>query len=93
MTQELHAAIKRIETMEWCFDTVQCAMKNEPAAMHHSPVFHALVAQLRHYYEGGQWLRDFALDEAKLLPSTLKRGVLSEDGVYDFLIDYDKMLR
>ena len=40
---------------------------------------------LLQYYEGGQWLRDYELDEAGLLPHTLKRGVLSEDAVYNFL--------
>ena len=39
------------------------------------------------YYESGQWLRDYELDEQGLLPPDLKRGVLSQDGVYDLLED------
>ena len=37
------------------------------------------------YYENGQWLRDYRLDEQGLLPSDLKRGILSEDGFYNYL--------
>ena len=37
------------------------------------------------YYENGQWLRDYRLDEQRLLPSDLKRGILSEDGFYNYL--------
>ena len=39
------------------------------------------------YYDSGQWLRDYETDEAGLLPKDLKRGVLSEDAVYNFLAD------
>ena len=33
-------------------------------------------------------LKDFEADEAGKLPKDLKRGVLSEDGIYDLLSDY-----
>ena len=41
--------------------------------------------KLEKYYTGKLWKRDFAADEAGLLPPGLKRGVLSEDGVYNLL--------
>lgn len=93
MAQELTAIIARVEAMERCFDAVQAAMEKDAAAAGQSSVFHALVRQLRRYYEGGQWLADFAADEAGLLPATLKRGVLSEDGVYDFLAAYSRLTK
>jgi hypothetical protein len=34
------------------------------------------------------WKQDFAADEAGKLPSDLKRGVLSEDGIWNLLSDY-----
>ena len=40
---------------------------------------------LEAYYTGPDWMADFAADEAGLLPASLKRGVLSEDAVYDLL--------
>lgn len=41
-----------------------------------------LLGQLSDYYSSAAWKRDFAADEAGLLPEDLKRGVLSEDGIY-----------
>ncbi len=41
--------------------------------------------ELAAYYAGEEWKKDFADDEAGRLPKNLKRGVLSEDGVYDLL--------
>ena len=37
------------------------------------------------------WLSDFEADEAGLLPPDLKRGVLSEDGIYNLLEEYKRM--
>ena len=42
---------------------------------------------LSDYLESGDWLLDYELDEAGLLPSDLKRGVLSEDGIWNLLTD------
>ncbi len=44
-----------------------------------------LQKELSDYYGSPEWKRDFAADEAGLLPKDLKRGVLSEDGIYDLL--------
>ena len=42
-------------------------------------------ALLEAYYTSGQWRADYEADEAGLLPEGLKRGVLSQDGVYNLL--------
>lgn len=78
------AAVERITEMERIFD-ILTAYKSSEAR--HSAVFCALRRRLLRYYEGGQWLRDYQLDEAGLLPCGLKRGVLSQDGVYDLLTE------
>ena len=44
-----------------------------------------IPAELRDYYSGGQWLRDYEADERGELPADLKRGVLSQDGLWNFL--------
>ena len=44
-----------------------------------------ILGQLSDYYGSPEWKRDYAADEAGLLPSDLKRGVLSEDGIYNLL--------
>ena len=41
----------------------------------------ALIA----YYESGQWLQDYEADERGELPRNLKRGVLSQDGLWELL--------
>lgn len=40
---------------------------------------------LEEYYTSGEWLDDYEADEAGLLPADLKRGVLSQDSVYDLM--------
>ena len=66
-------AVRRIRRMEKIFDAVQD---------NHD---HPSLGELVRYYESDQWLRDYELDEQGLLPNDLKRGVLSQDGVYDLL--------
>ena len=67
-------AILRIREMEARFDRL-LADSPEPDDL----------SVLLDYYENGQWLRDYRLDEQGLLPSDLKRGILSEDGFFNYL--------
>ena len=46
------------------------------------------VAELSKYYGSELWKQDFAADEAGNLSPDLKRGVLSEDGIWNLLSDY-----
>ena len=46
------------------------------------------IAELSKYYSSELWKLDFAADEAGNLPPDLKRGVLSEDGIWNLLADY-----
>ena len=46
------------------------------------------IAELSKYYGSELWKLDFAADEAGHLPPALKRGVLSEDGIWNLLADY-----
>ena len=75
--EHLEEAIRRIQRMEEIFDTVQV----DPD--------HPSLGELVRYYEGGQWLRDYELDEQGLLPRELKRGVLAQDTLFDLLADFD----
>ena len=47
--------------------------------------FQSEIQKLEEYYASPQWKKDFAMDEAGLFPAELKRGVLSEDGIYNIL--------
>ena len=43
------------------------------------------ILKLDAYYSGDEWKADFRFDELGLLPQDLKRGVLSEDAIWDLL--------
>ena len=70
--------IERITHYEKIMDRVQALDSN-------SPEHKKLLGELSAYYISDAWKRDFAADEAGLLPKDLKRGVLSEDGIYNLL--------
>lgn len=50
------------------------------------------VKELEEYYTGGLWMEDYASDERGEIPRNLKRGVLSEDCVYNLLHDNDILM-
>lgn len=47
--------------------------------------FQPELRKLEEYYESPQWKKDFDMEEKGLFPKDIKRGVLSEDGIYDVL--------
>ncbi|MBQ8827446.1 MAG: DUF4298 domain-containing protein [Oscillospiraceae bacterium] len=71
--------------MECCFEVLCNAVKD--GAFTDSGHYADLLYELTEYYEGGQWLADYESDERGELPSDLKRGVLSQDGLYNLLED------
>ena len=46
-----------------------------------------IPAELRDYYTGGQWLLDYEAEERGELPADLKRGVLSQDGLWNLMAE------
>ena len=49
------------------------------------------IAILDKYYGSEQWKQDLADDEAGRFPEGLKRGILSEDGIWNLLSDYREL--
>lgn len=49
------------------------------------------IDELEAYYASPEWRTDFEADEAGNLPQDLKRGVLSEDGVWNLLEGWREM--
>ena len=43
------------------------------------------IQKLADYYGSKQWRKDFEADEQGLYPEEQRRGVLSEDGIYNLL--------
>ena len=65
--------IERVEQYERLFDE---------AAESHDP---DKLRLLNAYYTSGEWREDYEADERGELPPDLKRGVLSQDALYDLL--------
>ena len=65
--------IERVERYERLFDE---------AYVSHDP---EKLRLLDAYYTSGKWREDYEADERGELPSDLKRGVLSQDALYDLL--------
>lgn len=51
----------------------------------------AAIAELEAYYASSEWRADFEADVAGNLPADLKRGVLSEDGIWDLLEEWKEL--
>ncbi len=82
---EIGEAVLRIQRMERLFDEVTAVLRDRPDEVGSAAVREA-IETLSEYLVCGDYMRDYELDEAHLLPPTLKRGVLSQDGLYDLLM-------
>ena len=79
--------IERIKTMEQHLDRASQAVMRLSAALDDYAEAQEALRELNAYYGSDDWKQDFADDEAGLLPDDLKRGVLSEDGIWNVLTD------
>ena len=77
--------IERITHMEELLDEACEALKTLDGALAAYEEALEAIDELEQYYIGDEWRADFEADEAGELPADLKRGVLSEDAVYDML--------
>ena len=80
--------IERIKHFESLLDGVAPVLENLEDALDAFDGIQDDVKELSAYYESDEWRDDFEADEAGKLPADLKRGVLSEDGIYDVLSDH-----
>ncbi len=76
---------KHISDMEKLFDEVLEAQNSLENAIENYKGLQGKVRELEDYYSGKQWKEDFAADERGEIPADIKRGVLSEDGIYNML--------
>lgn len=79
--------IERIREMELRLDRASAAVMELSAALDKYEDAQEAIASLEAYYGSDEWRKDFADDEAGRLPQDLKRGVLSEDAVWNLLSD------
>ena len=78
MERRLDAAWEALRALERALDGFDAAREN--------------IDALESYLTSRAWREDFESDEQGLLPASLKRGVLSEDGI-STLLDTERELR
>ena len=86
-------AVKRVTEMEGIYDQALNIMDNVENSPEEFLGFQKELMRLADYYSSQDWKDDFALDEEGKLPQDLKRGVLSEDGVYNLLERNKELLK
>ena len=84
-------AIQRVTEMEGIYDQALKLMDDVENSPNELLKYQAELMKLADYYSSQDWKDDFALDEKGKFTRNLKRGVLSEDGVYN-LIERNKEL-
>lgn len=73
--------------MEQHLDRSSQAVMQLSAALDEYAASQTAIHELADYYSSDDWKKDFAADEQGRLPKNLKRGVLSEDGIWNLLSD------
>lgn len=85
MNKSTSGQIKRIRQMERHFTRAASAIEKLSTALTKYEDVQEDIAALSDYYGSELWKQDFDDDEARRLPVELKRGVLSEDSIWNLL--------
>lgn len=83
--------VERIKEMEGRLERAAAAVMDLSAALDKYETVQEDIKALSKYYASKQWKQDYADDEAGRLPVGLKRGVLSEDGIWNLLSDVKEL--
>ncbi len=92
MEEVLMKQIERIERMESCLNESEQAVRALSEALDRYETVLSSLKKLSDYYGSTLWMKDYEDDESGKLPEGLKRGVLSEDAVYDLLTDHHELI-
>ena len=79
--------IERIQRYETLLDEARELLREGEQLAQKLSLLKGMLGELDEYYSSSQWRQDYEDDEAGRLPEGLKRGVLSEDGIYNALED------
>ena len=83
--------MERIERMEQNLERVMHAAKGTNDALDENEAVQEALRELEAYYGSDMWKQDFEDDEQGMLPKNLKRGVLSEDAIWNVLEDRESL--
>ena len=78
---------ERITQMEQRMERAAAAVMSLSAALDRYEEVQEDISALEAYYDSEAWKQDFADDEAGKFSADLRRGVLSEDGIWNLLTD------
>lgn len=84
--------IERIKHMELLFEKARSVIYDNNANKKDLYAIQSVIRILADYQSNGLWLSDYAADENSELPKDLKRGVLSQDGLYNLLCENERLL-
>lgn len=85
--------LERIAHMERILDDATEAVSALTVALEKYSAVQGQLLELIAYYDSAQWRQDFEDDNAGKIPKALKRGVLSEDAVYNLLVENQHLLK
>ena len=80
--------IERIERMERNLERATNALRVLNDALDEYEAVQEAFHELDSYYGSDTWKLDFSDDEQGRLPKDLKRGILSEDAIWNLLENY-----
>ena len=83
--------VARIQKMEQFLNESTGIIQEFSAVFERFLQCQAGIEQLKQYYGSEEWYQDLEAYDNKQLPKGLKCGVLSEDLIYDMLMDYHKL--
>ncbi len=89
--KEIRERIERVREMEAAMERLQKAFSDDRPAREFSDAVRNDLARLDSYYHA-EWIEDYEADERGEFPPDLKRGVLSQDGLYDLLAEAQERL-
>ena len=81
--------IERVSTMEKAYDSVTEMVQSLNGSIDKYIELQSKIEMLQRYQESEQWMQDYEADEGGKIPAYIKRGVLSEDGLYSTLCDVE----
>ena len=81
--------IQRIQYYESLFDSLTEMVNQNENVIYEKP-FQDGFKRLVDYYQSELWISDFEDDHNGLAPKNLIRGILSEDGIYNFLVSVNR---
>lgn len=85
--------IERIKQMENYLDESKESIEELNKALDKYLSTDKKYQKLVDYYTSSLWMKDYEDDENNKLPKNLKRGVLSQDSVYDLINEHKEVIK